>query len=113
MSDLRKRVIKLAYEHPELRADLLPLIHKDAGIPDWMKALPRNAWSLIKKFVVHEIEQDLLNGPGSFDKVWGKVTKKVEKEVGKDEAKKLEKDRKTKKKFEDWAEKEQKKARLK
>ena len=78
-------------------------IQKDAGVPDWMKALPKKTWSLIKKFIAYELQ-----GAG-----WGHVVDIVGKEVGKDEAKKLEKDRRTKKKFEDWADKEKKKARLK
>lgn len=31
MSDLRKKLIRLAHEKPELREDLLPLLSKDAG----------------------------------------------------------------------------------
>ena len=32
MSDLRNKIIRLAYENPELRKDLLPLVTKNAGV---------------------------------------------------------------------------------
>lgn len=57
MSDLRNKVIKLAYEKKELREDLLPLL-KEAGYAGWDP--PENPYGELEH-LEYEIE-DLLKG---------------------------------------------------
>ena len=46
MNSLRNKVIKLAYEKPELREDLLPLVKKSY---DWSRVEILNLYSMAKR----------------------------------------------------------------
>ena len=67
MSDLRNRIIRLAYENPELRGDLLPLV-KEARAAKFPK-LPKEVADLIRD-EIKGLKRALRGTPNFGDVSW-------------------------------------------